>query len=240
MKTMLIASAAALTLAIAGPATAGTVFSYTADTGTVYEGAFAVLTYGGAAESSTLPGTWTSAGWDGQFLHNKTTGLTTFQVTNMPTHSSIKLNFLIGLLDSWDSTNGSPAPDYLSITIDGNLVATLTTNNAGGSVTEFAGGTVLAYKDQVDSHIFYSDTLLDMSSASWTSFAHSASSITIGFQAGGNGWQGGDDESWGVDNLSVWVNSGAVPEPASWAMMIGGLGLVGATLRRRRTAVSFA
>lgn len=32
----------------------------------------------------------------------------------------------------------------------------------------------------------------------------------------------------------------AVPEPASWAMMIGGFGLVGASLRtRRRAAVSF-
>lgn len=34
--------------------------------------------------------------------------------------------------------------------------------------------------------------------------------------------------------------SGAVPEPASWAMFIGGFGLMGATLRRRRTNVSFA
>jgi len=31
-----------------------------------------------------------------------------------------------------------------------------------------------------------------------------------------------------------------VPEPASWAMMIGGFALAGATLRRRRLAVSFA
>jgi hypothetical protein len=30
----------------------------------------------------------------------------------------------------------------------------------------------------------------------------------------------------------------AVPEPASWAMMIGGFGLVGASLRRRREAVA--
>jgi hypothetical protein len=30
-----------------------------------------------------------------------------------------------------------------------------------------------------------------------------------------------------------------VPEPASWALMLGGFGLVGATMRRRRTAVSF-
>lgn len=30
--------------------------------------------------------------------------------------------------------------------------------------------------------------------------------------------------------------SGAVPEPATWALMIGGFGLMGASLRRRRTA----
>lgn len=35
------------------------------------------------------------------------------------------------------------------------------------------------------------------------------------------------------------VNNPAVPEPASWAMMIGGLGLVGAAMRRRAN-VSFA
>ncbi|MBO9574402.1 MAG: PEP-CTERM sorting domain-containing protein [Sphingobium sp.] len=158
----------------------------------------------------------------------------------MPAHTAIKLSFLVGLLDSWDSTNGSPAPDLLFITIDGNLVATLTTNNASGSVTDFGGGTLIVNGAQVDSNQFYTDTLLDMSSAPWTSFAHSASSITIGFQAGGAGWQGGTDEAWGVDNLTISVSSeGAVPEPASWAMMLGGLGIIGAAMRRRRTALSF-
>jgi len=33
---------------------------------------------------------------------------------------------------------------------------------------------------------------------------------------------------------------GAVPEPASWAMMVAGFGLAGAAMRRRRTAVAFA
>lgn len=33
---------------------------------------------------------------------------------------------------------------------------------------------------------------------------------------------------------------GAVPEPASWAMMVGGFGLAGVAMRRRRSAVSFA
>lgn len=35
-------------------------------------------------------------------------------------------------------------------------------------------------------------------------------------------------------------DSGAVPEPASWALMLGGFGLVGGVMRRRRTAVRFA
>lgn len=34
--------------------------------------------------------------------------------------------------------------------------------------------------------------------------------------------------------------TGAVPEPATWAMMIGGFALAGAAMRRRKTAVSFA
>jgi hypothetical protein len=40
-----------------------------------------------------------------------------------------------------------------------------------------------------------------------------------------------------VDNLAV--SSGAVPEPASWAMMIGGLALTGAALRRRTQSLQF-
>ena len=38
------------------------------------------------------------------------------------------------------------------------------------------------------------------------------------------------------DNLAV----AGVPEPASWALMIGGFGLAGAGLRRRRTVAAAA
>ena len=42
-----------------------------------------------------------------------------------------------------------------------------------------------------------------------------------------------------LDNVSASVTpSGAVPEPATWAMLIAGFGLVGASLRRRETAAA--
>lgn len=40
----------------------------------------------------------------------------------------------------------------------------------------------------------------------------------------------------GIDNIAFTVTpTGAVPEPATWALMIGGFGAAGAMLRRRRT-----
>ncbi|NJC34300.1 hypothetical protein GGR88_001774 [Sphingomonas jejuensis] len=51
------------------------------------------------------------------------------------------------------------------------------------------------------------------------------------------------------DVANAGINAGAaitaplppsVPEPATWAMMIGGFGLVGAAMRRQRTSVRFA
>lgn len=49
--------------------------------------------------------------------------------------------------------------------------------------------------------------------------------------------------SGGVDNVDAILDNvtvSAVPEPAAWAMMIGGFALVGATSRRRKMNVTFA
>ena len=51
---------------------------------------------------------------------------------------------------------------------------------------------------------------------------------------------GGDGNDY-VGNFRINAVANAVPEPAAWAMMIGGFGLVGAASRRRaRTAVTYA
>jgi len=50
---------------------------------------------------------------------------------------------------------------------------------------------------------------------------------------------GGDPQSLTVF-AKLGAGAAAVPEPASWAMMLGGFGLVGGAMRRRKTQVRFA
>jgi hypothetical protein len=43
----------------------------------------------------------------------------------------------------------------------------------------------------------------------------------------------------GTRSVVFSFSGGAVPEPASWAMFIGGFGLIGGAMRRRKVAISF-
>ena len=89
--------------------------------------------------------------------------------------------------------------------------------------------------------------------AQWIA-GNSGSTLSVyGLEIGiGSGW---NDQFYGaVDNVNVAFSGGrtvssnfevaattpAVPEPATWAMMIAGFGLVGATMRRRKASVAFA
>jgi hypothetical protein len=70
---------------------------------------------------------------------------------------------------------------------------------------------------------------------------------SVFFIAGGNGGTGVVFGANGNANSqigplldNVVLSTGAVPEPATWAMMIAGFGIAGASLRRRKSAVAFA
>lgn len=68
-------------------------------------------------------------------------------------------------------------------------------------------------------------------------------SITSGFLAGLNRLDfivnnGGGPTALRVEMHGSAALSGGIPEPTTWALMIGGFGMAGAMLRRRRTAVA--
>ncbi len=74
----------------------------------------------------------------------------------------------------------------------------------------------------------------------------SVNSYGLSFGTGFGDYRSGLNSSWGEFSGYVpiyihkeWLN-GVVPEPATWAMMIAGFGLVGGALRRRREALGAA
>ncbi|WP_250890210.1 PEPxxWA-CTERM sorting domain-containing protein [Sphingobium nicotianae] len=91
------------------------------------------------------------------------------------------------------------------------------------------------------------NSLVLKSIADWVS-TYSSSAFVAGLSVGaGSGALPGYHAF--VDNVTFTTATGsttynfdtaAVPEPATWGMMIGGLALVGASMRRRKMAVSFA
>ena len=78
-------------------------------------------------------------------------------------------------------------------------------------------------------------------------FSYTVGAQSWSFDAGGStqigsvilqGYNSGNSYDIHWDNLNA--TSGAVPEPASWALMLGGFGLVGGAMRRRKAQVGFA
>jgi hypothetical protein len=233
---MKIASAAAAAALIAQPALAAgfvNIWSTGFETGffeTVGPFPFSSLsvTFGGASFQSA----GTGPGLGAQFFRNTTAGTTTFSAAGLGAHSSLKLSFDLVFVDSWDSINGSPAPDLLTVNVDG-VSDNYTSANQSGTINYFGPGTPTAFGSYLGNPGF-ADRIVRYDFI----IPHTASSVFLSLNAGGAGFQYGDDESWGIDNFSLLAAT--VPEPASWAMLIAGFGLVGAAARRRRVATAVA
>jgi hypothetical protein len=79
----------------------------------------------------------TADGFDGNFVRNITNPPqnTTLTLTDLPPHDTINIGFLLAILDSWDSTNGSVSPDLFNVSVDGNTIFTETFALASGSIS---------------------------------------------------------------------------------------------------------
>ena len=135
------------------------------------------------------------------------------------TQTAVNIAFDFYRIDSWD---------------DERFTATAT-----DGVNSVSVGQTGRFDDGGPTNIFdprWSDRVYPLS----FSFNTAATSFTLTFSS--NLDQTRDDEAWGVDNLSITDNapltSGAVPEPATWAMMIIGFGAAGSIIRRRRAVIA--
>jgi PEP-CTERM motif len=231
---MSCALTAALTAALQAPAQAAVVYSNNFDSAAVVAGGVtANFTGAGALQATTATYTPTY----GQIYRSNSSDVRTqITLSNLPTHNRVDLNFFMAFLDSWDSRNGSPSPDNLDLYIDGVLRASYTFNTASGTVRDFGGGTLLASDIQFDVNVFFADAIVDMAGDPGLDFAHTSSTLTVDWVASGNGWQGGNDEAYGLDNISIDLRTTGVtvPEPGSLALVAASLG--GLMLARRRKA----
>jgi len=169
---------------------------------------------GGIVLAQSLPGFGT------RYLRNTGRGTTSFQVSGLDAHDSLRLTFDLALIDSWDRPNDTRwGPDFLYVTI-GDTNYTWAPDWPGTLVGRGHYAANGQWQDSVYRHSFL--------------IPHFADSFSFSIRAGGAGYQGGNDESWGIDNVSLYAN--AVPEPATWGMLIAGFGLIGASLRRQRRA----
>ncbi|MES2990130.1 MAG: PEP-CTERM sorting domain-containing protein [Pseudomonadota bacterium] len=181
----------------------------------------------------------------GQFLRSATANKVTLTLAGLPTHDALSVQFLFAAIDSLDGTGSFPSGDYFRIDIDGVTRFRESFANATDSqIQSYAAPAGVELARKLDLGFggpggFYRDSAYDLGAdPSFQQFAHSGSGVTIEFWMEGVGLQSLDDESWAMDNLRVTAFNATtppIPEPSTYALMLGGLGVTAWLARRRRT-----
>src|SRR5439155_12239073 len=95
------------------------------------------------------------------------------------------------------------SPDYLNVQLDGTPLFHETFANYT-CPQSYSGWGQLAFNTSLGFNSGFVDAAYDMGYyPRFQSIHHTASTLTLSWFASGAGWQGGDDESFGIDNLQV-------------------------------------
>jgi hypothetical protein len=174
-----------------------------------------------------------------------------FSMAEMATDTSFDVTFdalhagganLSFVLDGYASLDGQNwYEDDFTLSLNGQEIVKGTWNLGGGGADVVYsapnGATFDNVSDNGADHLAINwngghvniDTPLNLQSGSNTlTFAYNSLPSNGGQNAG---WQDMGDEGWSAHNITV---SQAVPEPATWGLMIVGFGGLGAMLRRQR------
>ncbi len=211
--------------------------------------------FSGAGSVEDAQGYKGLGGFADNFLRNDSSGnpaaATILTLIGLPAHDTVSLDFLLAVIDSWDGAPGNPSgPDFFNVEIDGVSIFSESYANVPGH-TQSASITNQVIDPTADNGFtndgfFFNDSGYDMGDlAAFNDIAHTGNTLVVEWFASGAGWQGGSDESWAIDNVSVTINttdtgSGggngtSVPEPG--ALSLFGMGMAGLSwLRRRRKA----
>ncbi len=163
----------------------------------------------------------------------------TMQLNGLEAHTSIDLNFMLALINSWDGNDTwrSYDPDYFNVAIDGVTIFSETFHSRYLDRQSYIPpegvllsiGTNLITAGQPTS---WFDCAYDMAhDETFKSIAHTSDTLTITWSTSGAGWQGGTDEFFAVDNVEVILNGTPVPVPG--VILLLGAGLIMLTGFRR-------
>ncbi len=144
------------------------------------------------------------------------TSPTTLTLTNLPTHTSIDINFLLAIINSWNGLNAANfGMDFFNVSVDGTMLFHDSFDNVSATGVDQGyvapPGVQITPRPLTDLGFPSPSTIFD---SAWNlgldplfdNIPHTASTLTIDLFADGPGYEGSDSESWGIDNFEVILN----------------------------------